>query len=407
MYKMIVIDDEYLVRLGIRETIDWKVHQIEIVGEADNGLEGLRLIETLKPDIVLTDIKMPVMDGIELIKRIKDYDCIPVILSGYKDFDYAKETLENGAYSYLLKPIDNDELVAVVTQALRKLLDQRKKNRYLQHLDYQLPHLGKRLLKQLVEGAFNELEEVLHSLRLYEIPLPEEGRLIYAEAYDVDRLYKEEDVKEALATFYSLLSGRLEKEGIDHFGFSDESELVLLVKGITDRELAERIEACLIRYEQDHRVVLSIGISDPYVCLSHLPKHYEQAVQASRSKLFPTLNTVSVYNSHIKKYKPQVIQAMKYIADHYHENLTVKAVADALYISDSYLMHLFRENVGKTFNEVLTEYRMLMAKKLLLTHQYKVYEIAEMVGYSDVKYFSQVFRKYEGMSPSEFAERAI
>ncbi|MGN1040350.1 MAG: response regulator, partial [Candidatus Fimimonas sp.] len=116
MYKMMIVDDEYLVRLGISETIDWASYGVEIVDTAVNGKEGLEKILQQKPDVVISDIKMPVMDGTQLVKALNEqnYDGIVVILSGYNDFQYAKDTLEMGVFKYVLKPIDNDELVQTV-----------------------------------------------------------------------------------------------------------------------------------------------------------------------------------------------------------------------------------------------------------------------------------------------------
>lgn len=119
MYKMLLVDDEYLVRKGISETIDWNSYDIEIVATAVNGQDGLEKVETYHPDIIVSDIKMPVLDGMGLVSTLydKNYDGIIIMLSGYNEFEYAKTTLEKGVFKYLLKPIDNDELVSVVVSA--------------------------------------------------------------------------------------------------------------------------------------------------------------------------------------------------------------------------------------------------------------------------------------------------
>lgn len=399
---MIVIDDEYLVRLGIRETIDWKKYNIKIVGEADNGREGLELVHRLKPDVVLTDIKMPVMDGLELVRALKDVDCVPVILSGYKDFDYAKETLENGAYSYLLKPIDNDELVQVVTDALEELSSKRKKEHYYRQLEEQLPDLGNKVLNELLEGSYDTLDATIRTIDLYDIPIIQRGHLIYGQIDDEDGIYAERDRMKSIDALYGIITDNFKSKQVSYYGQLNPQDFILLVAMDDLVILTEMIEQSVTHYEQNHQAIVSLGISLYYDDFDRISEAYNQAKEGAQQKLFYTLNTVTVYNDHQDKYKPQIVEAIRYIAEHYHENITVKNVADALYISDSYLMHLFRENVGKTFNEVLTDYRLLIAKKLLLSNQYKIYEIAEMVGYSDVKYFSQVFRKKEGMSPSQY-----
>lgn len=134
MYKMIVVDDEYLVRTGITETIDWNKYDIEIVDTAQNGKVGLEKIELHHPDIIISDIKMPVMDGLQLVEALyeRNYDGIIIMLSGYNDFEYAKGTLERGVFKYLLKPIDNDELIDIVVKAREKL----KKRRVMVYIRY-------------------------------------------------------------------------------------------------------------------------------------------------------------------------------------------------------------------------------------------------------------------------------
>lgn len=113
MCKILIVDDEYLLRQGIKHLVDWNKESFEIVGEASNGKEALSLIETLKPHIVITDIVMPIMDGLELVRYIKEnYPEIQiVILSGYSDFDYVKSTFKLGVNDYILKPKLNPEEV--------------------------------------------------------------------------------------------------------------------------------------------------------------------------------------------------------------------------------------------------------------------------------------------------------
>ena len=107
MYKMIVVDDEYIVRLGITETVDWNEHGIEVVATAVNGKDGLEKIRELNPDVVISDVKMPVMNGVEMVKTLheENFDGMMIMLSGYNDFEYAKNALEAGVFRYLLKPI--------------------------------------------------------------------------------------------------------------------------------------------------------------------------------------------------------------------------------------------------------------------------------------------------------------
>ena len=164
-------------------------------------------------------------------------------------------------------------------------------------------------------------------------------------------------------------------------------------------------EEAIARYEETgSKATVTVGISLPYADLSEVEGAYRQAREAARGKLFPLVNAVVRYGRDGGPYKPQVLAAMRYIAEHYAEDVTVREVARHLHVSESYLMHLFRENVGQTFNECLTAYRMLMAKRMLREGRYRVYEVAERVGYSDPKYFSYVFRKHAGVLPSQYGD---
>lgn len=115
--KILIVDDEYLLRQGIKHLVDWEKEGFTIVGEASNGKEALGLIETLKPHIILSDIVMPVMDGLELVKYVKEnYPQIQiVILSGYSDFNYVKGTFKLGVNDYILKPkLNPDEMLTLL-----------------------------------------------------------------------------------------------------------------------------------------------------------------------------------------------------------------------------------------------------------------------------------------------------
>ena len=123
MYRVIIVDDEPVIRRGLRETIEWDALGLEVAGEAADGKEALKLIREIRPEILITDIRMPEMDGIELIREIKklDLNIKITILSGYSDYDYLKAAIRLGVDNYLLKPIDNDELIANLTNAVNEI----------------------------------------------------------------------------------------------------------------------------------------------------------------------------------------------------------------------------------------------------------------------------------------------
>lgn len=123
MYKVLIADDESIIRKGLCTIIDWNSLGFEIIGEAGNGKEALNIITDKNPDLVMIDIRMPKVHGLEAIKQAREngYNGKIIVLSGYSDFSYAQEAIEYGIVSYLTKPVDNDELVAAVTKAKEQL----------------------------------------------------------------------------------------------------------------------------------------------------------------------------------------------------------------------------------------------------------------------------------------------
>lgn len=119
MYNVLLVEDEEIIRKGIRNSIPWEEFGCHVIGEAGNGVEGKQLIEELRPDIVITDINMPLMDGLAMLAQTKfQYDYAAVVLTGYSEFEYAREAIRNGVSSYVLKPLNTEEMKEALEQAV-------------------------------------------------------------------------------------------------------------------------------------------------------------------------------------------------------------------------------------------------------------------------------------------------
>lgn len=250
MLKVVVVEDEELVRKGIVLTVDWASVDCAVVGEAANGEEALEVIERYKPDLIITDIKMPKMDGIEMIYQLRKRgnDAYLIILTAYSDFSYAQSALRFGAVDYLLKPF----------------------------------HDG-------------ELEQVIHRIQ------------------------------------------RRERENQQQY--------------------------------------------DPKVCVLNI-------------------------QDYVKEKSKYVMEALNYIAEHYGDpNISVSTIAGSLDLSESHLSHVFKKETSYTISGYLTSYRMHIAMQLLKDCRSKVYEVAEKVGYRDIAYFSNSFKKAVGCTPSDYQKR--
>lgn len=132
MIKLLVVDDEIWIRERISKEIPWESVQAEVVGTAEDGQEALEMAEELEPDIIITDIRMPGFDGIELLRELrkKSLDIKVILLSGYNDFSYAKEAIKYGAFDYVLKPAEDQELLNVVNRCVMTIEIEREKEEF-------------------------------------------------------------------------------------------------------------------------------------------------------------------------------------------------------------------------------------------------------------------------------------
>ncbi len=253
MYRVLIAEDEDIIRKGIAYTMDWVSMGCTIIGEAANGKEGVDKIKELSPDIVLADIMMPMTDGIEMIRQgLEIADFKAIIMTSYADFEYAKKAIELGVSAYLMKPVDEEELKKNIAKVITEI-----------ERDNQLKQLSSKM---------NNVE-------------------------DAD-------------TFF----------------------------------------------------VKSEGDND---------------------------------------YIQQVLKETK---ERYAEKISIETFSEQLGVSGSYLSRKFKEATGQTYLDFLNKYRVQKAIKLLETGTYKVYEVSEMTGFSDYKYFSTVFKKYTDRSPSDFVK---
>ena len=401
MIKMIVVDDEYLVRRGIRETIDWEKYNIEIIGEADNGKRGLKLIKDLRPDIVISDVKMPVMDGVELVKEIQKavIDVGIIILSGYKDFDFAKQALEGGAFEYLLKPIENQELIESVLRAIDKQQKRRVLNTKAVIYDEQKSLIENTLVKDLLTNNYSNYQTFSEKLEKISSPLPKTGYLVVINLDESENEHLEDDLilftNKYLRNLYLVNS----EYYLNHF----DQDIIIMIDAKKE-DIKSYFNELIENFENHEDKSLSIGISSHYQDLSSLHQKYKEAKLSVDSKLYLGFSHVLFFEDKTVDLKPIVKDVMSYIANNYQLNISVKSAAESLYVSESYLLHQFKEHSKKTFNDCLSKHRVLIAKKKLLDRDKRIYEVASEVGYQDVKYFSQIFKKRVGMTPSEYRQ---
>lgn len=271
MLKLIIADDEGLVRRGLKTEVDWSEYGIEVVGEAKDGDEALRLSLDIGPDIVITDIRMPNVDGLEFIQKIHkiNKDIKIIILSGYDDFAVAKEALKHGVLDYLLKPTDMDELDRVIRKATDILREERER-----------AGLEQKLRKKAEEKYFYELID--DGELSFEDDIVEgwnTGRYCVL-ILDPDNGYGA-DISNTLKKAMGIIKERVN----NHFSQSivfDKNNQIVIVLCIPDTIASEKkvIELCsdiskLVETELSQKVVLGVGRA--YDDVKHVGKSYEEA----------------------------------------------------------------------------------------------------------------------------------
>ncbi|QTH42529.1 response regulator [Cohnella sp. LGH] len=189
MLSVMLVDDEPLIRRGLKKLIDWQLHGFRIVGEADNGEEALELVAREETDIVVTDLKMPAMNGLELSEALKArFPTLKVIvLTGYDDFPYVQQSIRNGVADYLLKPVNADALVRSLLQIRKQLEEERY--RYPFDIEASLLDAVKAADAEAAAAAVHALFDELHK---YKVPQEIVLRICDTVRLSLDRLLDQE-----------------------------------------------------------------------------------------------------------------------------------------------------------------------------------------------------------------------
>ena len=356
--RILIVDDEALARLDIGERIGRIRKDCQVIGQAGNGKIALEMIEKLAPDIVLIDIKMPVMDGIEVIRiaRERKLNCRFIVLSCFEEYSLVREALHLGSDDYLLKHTCTDEdLDAAITHTCEEL--DRIANRRLGW-----KKLRELMWQQMLEDELSE-EELLTCIK--------------AGLFDM----------ESKQYLLLLLGGQAKKRWLEQgclmLNTSNDKEkwIVLEDDGQRLQGLVKEIQASLEENE-----TCSIYLHASGTILDFLREYRQTKKNGMR------------YMSRKTK------QAIEYMHKHYAEQISVESTAEAIGISKTYFSQTFKKETGYSFSEWMQKYRMQKACELLTNTNYKIYEISEMVGFTDQAYFSVTFKRLFGVSPYQFRE---
>lgn len=536
MLKVFLVEDEYVVREGIKNNIDWKSHGYDFCGEAGDGELAYSMIQKEKPDIVITDIKMPFMDGLTLSRMIKqEFPWIEIIiLTGYEDFQFAREAIKIGVSCYLLKPVNGESIIKEVDALSLKIMEKKAERdaskRYEEDMR-ERTELDKRdLFNTLVRGG-KSASEIISEAKKLSIDLS-------ALRYNV-MLLKLWSTKHDIGEFSNSavkveqkIRKAAEDNGAIFFDFKIEGT-ALLFKGDDDEQIKKSIDTAISRMKEVFDEYKNIryfgGIGQIVGRITEIPTSFDWASRAfahlyltsenaflvgSKEGLKPSNDTdilseinpqhidrhlikkflrggetsetpffleeflngignnaikssmlrqyiamdvyfcvadftenelgltrtelegkvelpradilmdenktheylVDIINTALSlrhdhalgRYHDVVNEVTAFIAEHYSdEELSLNTLAAQVNFSPNHLSAIFKQETGQPFIKYLTDYRMNVAKDLLRRSSKKSNEIGIMVGYKDPHYFSYLFKKTQGVTPTQYRNTGL
>lgn len=412
MYRVIVVDDELLVRKRICIGFDWAGMGFEIADDADDGVLALEMILKNHYDLAVVDIAMPGMNGIELVRRLREAgNPIRIIfLTGHSDFGYAKEAIRYGVISYILKPVNEEEFIDTLHK-IRKELDRERLNERLRaemarkQMEMQL-FMEFRFFSELLSGTLQKGQQSAVLERALSIGLKPDLDYVLITCKSPEVILTEET--DLYQTYQRILAFSAEVFGdTGYFVFLHllDDTIVFYINhrdpgkdGEAFAEMAAaRGKSLCLGLSGIFGKPCSFGVSGRKSDFLEINAAYRECLDALKMSL---VRPGSVPK---KKDIPLVAQSCEYLQQHSSDNMLTQAeVADALGVTSTYLSTLFKKSMGVSMMNYLTMQRLENARRMLMEDaELPLRVIAEKVGYSDEFYFSRSFKKYFGMSPSQ------
>lgn len=524
MYRLIIADDELLVQIGIKSLLNWEQEDIVIAGMASNGQQAYEMIEKEQADIVITDIKMPVMDGMELITKCQSMLNKPpqfILLTSHEEFSLAREALQLGVVDYLIKlDLGVDNILKAINTAKARIQDQgQSEHKELDsEIDIKIQKLFKRAVNRLMEEGtlwkqMNEIdpdmtgglcllcfdihmnnrqnlirseeerlcqcvEDTVHEIiskdfLVYEIPVHadrfftlistasithikdlhskvmnlvdriikvsseyynvhlkigcssfnhpvEELALIYDEARQALRyvdgekriiFFDEVDVQDEKSRFdITIFSQQIidawNQQNVRQIqtAFSDMVDLFKDSQGSMEqiKDCCYRLLYFILTSLDDGESILQRATGGDASGFEYIGKIHdrETALKFISSLSMAICEALESLNSDYSM--RLVLKAKKYVEENLEKRLSLSDTAAYMEINASYLSSIFKKHSGVGFANYVNQEKVKQAKKLLTENKYKIYEVADRMGFENAYYFSKIFGKYAGMTPKEY-----
>ena len=406
--KVFLVDDEIVIREGIRESFPWDKTPYTLVGEAPDGEMALPMIRDTNPDIVITDIKMPFMDGLELCRSLRAR--MPwigiIVLSGYDEFEYARQCIQLGVREYLLKPISSADLKEALDKVSLQMQEERKSLEHAYSLKTRMGNDSKFVKEKLVgslftdEAAQEDAVNVIRQLAAMGCPLPAPRYVVIDAAFEPAGKGQEAiGILTDTADGSVLISpGRVGTRFLVTGGTNEDAEEKAYSLAASVAQELERAGCGKIR----------IGIGEIVDCPENILRSFKSArhirhLLVERKDESALILGVREMGGVTDEMPAVISEARVYMSQNYRNpNLMLQDVAAAVNMSKSRFSAVFSQCTGQTFTEYLIYLRLTKAKELLRSTGEKTSRIAYETGYNDAHYFSYIFKKNTGMTPSEY-----
>lgn len=413
MYKVIIVDDDEVMCEGLKNNIPWEENGIQVVDTAFNGEEGLKLVERHKPHIVLSDITMPRMNGLQMADCIRQsFPWIKVVfLTGYDDFQYAKKALDLKASEYLLKYEEDEVILEAVVKVCKELEEERS---LLDRVEKSKPLMKDKFFNELTTGIGSD-ELIEKEARLLEINFS--GRYFcmavihVAERKDLSGADKSQGLELQLYSIRNLCEETVEEfgEGIHLVSYYNGVCILFNLRDDSHptRDYLNRVLGKVLENVKKYlKIAIAIGVGGIYEGYKNISRSYSDAAAALETGSILQQEGI-LFNREVNNNEdPQeamVKRIIDYVNKNYHkEELSLGDIANEVYISPAYISTLFKKHMKIYFSDYLAQIRIKKAAELLERTGMKTYEVAEKVGYTNSQYFSTLFKKLTGYSPTDY-----
>jgi two-component system, response regulator YesN len=387
--NILIADDERVIREGIKRTIR-SIYPDYCVHVAASTEEAVKIMEEQTIHIVLTDILMPGMNGLEFMRISKRrYPYVKwVVISAHSEFAYAQEAVRLGARDYLLKPIGKSKLLEIISNLVLEIEQDHKLIKDEDRL--------KSSLKYLREGVFQRLASGFNLGNLDISQLIEDHQCFYLILLQMDAGDKNVRIEHFIVE--NVLTELIERDGRGFVVSYDRQSLLALIT------LSE--EARLESFLEDGRTYLRQYLKTPFQMIHSGLSYDINTVPQIVTSLREAVNSQVLDLTPAKGSGEKAIDiALQYVKEHYYEDLTLEKIASVVFLNPVYFSQLFKQKTGQGYKEYVTSLRLEQAKLLLVNSKLKVAEIAERIGYQDMRHFTQMFRKRFLLTPTEYRQQ--